>query len=215
MNICLWPPKICVGFISFCLPYSWTTTHKEGAFQKEIIKWCQAISPFHGYAGLGIIRNPNYAIARKAESYIFPFVQRFLGLEFDEPVDHAQLCRNGIKGINWLTIISHPLLEPLGGENVARDELIKKTITLYEYSHGFVIQASSVPQFGDTKQDFIPPSYQKVARVLKPLRAAYKDSLIKTPSNINEHTFAQQWLSRFDLIDYKRLDFNCMTCSKR
>jgi hypothetical protein len=187
-----------LGFVSFGLPVSWAARSKPGAFRDLVLAWCRALSPFHGYAGLGILLNPDYGTARKAEPFLFPLLQRFPGLEFDQPVGHSLQCKDGIKGVNWLTAVSDGLLSRIGGETATREALAGGQIQIFDYPGGLVIQAGRVPQFGDADQGLMPPDYQQVARFLKPIRAPYNVSLIETPPGIDRRAFAQQWLGRFE-----------------
>jgi hypothetical protein len=61
-----------------------------------------------------------------------------------------------------------------------------------------VTPAWNAPELGDADRGLIPPSYQKVARFLKPIRAQYNVSLIETPPGVDRRSFAQQWLGRLD-----------------
>jgi hypothetical protein len=107
-------------------------------------------------------------------------------------------CEDGIKGVNWLTAVSDGLLNRVGGETAAREALAGCDVQFFGYSGGQVIQAGIAPELGDADLGLIPPSYQKVARFLKPIRAQYNASLLDTPPGVDRRAFAQQWLGRLD-----------------
>lgn len=187
-----------LGFVSLGLPFSWAARSKPGAFRELVVAGCRELSPFHGYAGLAVLQSPDHGTAMKAEPFVFPLIQQFPGLEFDQPVSHSLICKDGIKGINWLTAVSDVLLDRIGGREKAREVLAGGAIQFFDYPGGLIIQAGQVPQFGDSANRLIPPDYQKVARFLKPIRSPYNDMLLETPPGIDRFTFAQQWLARFD-----------------
>lgn len=187
-----------LGFVSLSVPVSWLVDEGRRPFQELVLDWCNAVQPFHGYAGLSLIHNPNYAILRSAERYLFPFVERFPGLDYDVPTDHVRYCGKGIKSVNWLTVLCDALLDPLGGRKGLEQALAPTNATIRPFDGGVTVQAGPAPVLGDSDQNDVPKSYREVGAVLKPLRVAYPDSIIVTPENIDAEQFAQSWLARFD-----------------
>jgi hypothetical protein len=187
-----------LGFVSVTVPVSWLVDEGTGAFQELVLDWCKAVQPVHGYAGLSLIHNPNYAILRSAERYLFPLVERFPGLDYDVPTDHVRFCGKGIKSVNWLTVLSDDLLDPVGGRNGLEQSLTNTTAAIRSYDGGVIVQAGPVPLLGDRDRNDVPKSYRAVGAVLKPLRADYPDGIIATPDGIDAEQFAQSWLARFD-----------------
>lgn len=187
-----------LGFLSITFPVSWAMRQEKSALKKLVLKWSEELRAYHGYAGLGFIRNPDYFIARKAERYIFSLVQRFPGIEFDEPVSHARLCRHGIKGINWLTVVSDDLLSLMGGRGVVYGKVDASQVVIHPYKYGLMLQAGAVPQLGDNEKGIRLPSYATVFECLQAVRAKYEDTLIETPSGVSERAFTRAWLNRFD-----------------
>jgi hypothetical protein len=187
-----------LGFVSIGLPVSWTR-NEPAAFRDLVLAWCRGLSPFHGYAGLGVLLNPEYGEARAAEPFVFPLVQRYPGLEFDQPVNHSLGCRDGIKGVNWLTVVSDGLLSGVGGGAAVREALGGGNVRFSDYPGGLVLQAGQVPELGDADLGLIPAEYQKVARFLKPIRSQEDDTIIvETPPGVDRRAFAKQWFARFD-----------------
>jgi len=191
------PRRRRLGFVTLTLPVSWLNDAGPGAFQDMVVEWCAAVQPFHGGAGLALIHSPNYAETRVAEPHLFPLIQRFPGLEYDVPVDHARLCGDGIKSVNWLTVVSDSLLGRIGGRaSLAR--ALTPAATLFDYPGGVVIQAGPAPLLGDNERNDVPKAYQAVAAVLKPLRADYPDGVIATPRGLDSKEFGRRWLARFE-----------------
>ena len=186
-----------IGHVTLGLPFAWAAAH-PGAFPELVLTWCRELQPWHGYAGLGILMHPNYGVSRPQEHLVYPLVARFPGLEFDRPVSHGRICVDGIKGVNWLTVVGDGLLAKVGGLNQARVGLADSKVVVHDYPGGAVFQAGPVPQIGDNDRGLIPPSYRAVSQFLKPIRADYDDILMDTPRGIDRDAFARRWFARFD-----------------
>ncbi len=155
------------------------------------------MSPYHGYAGLAVIRSADDGYAAGVEPLLYPLVKRFPGLEIDLPLFHAQHCSEGIKGVNWLTILSNTFLQKLGGKAALQSQLGDE-FPFYDYPGGMMIQAGPYPQIGDLEQNNIPTHYQKVYRLVKAVQAEYPDIVMDTPDDVDDLAFTQQWLHRFE-----------------
>ncbi len=186
-----------IGYLSVTFPMEFLAQQPSGFFQRLVHDWCQRLSPYHGYAGLGLIRSAEYASAKAAGPLLFPLVRRFPGLEIDMPLSHSRLCVDGIKGVNWLTILSDTFLQKLGGQAALQSKLDEEFL-FYDYPGGTMIQSGELPQIGDMEQNNIPEHYQKLYRLVKPVQAEYKDSIMRTPEDVDAREFAQQWLHRFE-----------------
>lgn len=66
----------------------------------------------------------------------------------------------------------------------------------YEYEGGLVIQAGKMPQLGDTNRQLSIAEYERLARVLKPIRVTDHESFPAWSGFDAERTAA--WLARFD-----------------
>ncbi len=97
-----------------------------------------------------------------------------------------------VKRAAWITFVNHRSLEFLGGLPKLREAFADAPeIKVHELERGVAIQAGEGPQLGDrSRGDFIP-LYQKVARVLRPIRA----ELLKYPY---QDEWVDDWLNSFD-----------------
>jgi hypothetical protein len=127
---------------------------------------------------------------------MYPYAARFPGLEIDNPVGLTFYLENGIKGVNWLTIVNDSLLERIGGRDEVR-ESFSDLITVHEYGSGLIVQAGPVPQLGDLETGFVPQRYREAYRVLKPLQAEHPTKLIETPKGVDPLEFKDRWMKRF------------------
>jgi len=187
-----------IGYISATFPLEFLEQQPSGFFQHFVHDWCKRLSPYHGYAGLGLIRSVGSGQARRAEPFIYPLLQRFPGLEIDNPNSHKIYCVEGIKGINWLTILSDTFLQKLGGKAALKSQLDDDFI-FYDYPGGVMIQAGPFPQIGDMEQGNISKQYQTLYRLVKSVQTdKLKNIVVEVPEGVNAKEFTQQWLHRFE-----------------
>ncbi len=185
-----------LGFLSLSVPLAWVAASPPGAFPQLVMRLCNDLRPIHGYAGLGVLVSADYGAARRAGPSIYPLARRFPGLEVDAPISHLRFLSDGIKGVNWLTLLSDPLVSRLGGIDEIRSRL-PADIPVHTYSGGIVIQAGPHPQIGDVNRQLIPHHYRIVARVTRPVRADYGDSFLDPPEG-DDAAMTRAWLERFD-----------------
>jgi hypothetical protein len=186
-----------IGFITACVPFAFIEQQPPGFFRKMVLQWCEKLRPLHGYAGIYIALSADRGEAISNEPLVYPLVKRFPGIEFDSPVDISLHCKKGIKGVNWLTVLSDKFVSNLGGVDALKDGL-DDTCPLYTYPGGAVIQAGPYPQLGDLEKGIRLKDYQKVYKLVKPVQAEYDDIIMRTPKNVDADAFAQQWLHRFE-----------------
>jgi len=183
-----------LSFFSATLALEWLEGRGVGKFRELVLQFCNELHPFHGYAGLGLIHHPIQSNA--SDLTVYGIARRFPGLEVDYPQFHVLRLRDGIKGVNWLTVISDSLLDKLG-DRQAFTSALPAAVTVYEYAGGVVLQAGELPQIGDTNRRNTPTAYHDVARALKPIRAKYDDAFQANPEGFTRQR-TQEWLARFD-----------------
>jgi len=157
----------------------------------EIVKgMAQRVPVFHGYAGF-FFGMPLDLMARQGVyQYLFGPGMRFNGIEIDDAssVDY----RNGIKGVNWLTLLSTEFIEKLGGKESLRAQL-SEAIVLHPMPWGVMIQAGPAPGIGDVNAGDRLPLYREVNRVLRPVRVVDVPSI----GHLGREK-TDRWLRRFD-----------------
>ncbi|MBI4954579.1 MAG: DUF3396 domain-containing protein [Myxococcales bacterium] len=152
------------------------------------LDWTKRFSVWQGYAGysLGVSEEHEQSTA----ATVHHLAMRFQGLEIHYPGATASCCRTELKGVNWLTLVSHVLLEELGGEATLRAKLSAE-IRLHPIRDGVLIQAGPEPLLGDVNRGETLPLYREVAKVLKPIRA-------ETHWPFFGILTANDWMTRFD-----------------
>ncbi|MGR8930782.1 MAG: type VI immunity family protein [Gammaproteobacteria bacterium] len=196
-----------LGYLIAYLPLTALQNAPPRSFTKLFLYFCDSLAVEHAYGGLGWVlpfdpggRNGALNLSALAEPAV-----RFCGLDINAPNGTLMHCRNGIKSINWLTAVSHRLLERVGGAEAVA-QAAGPEIIVHPYGNGAVFQAGTMPQIGDRQQGLIPAPYVALGRALKPLRAAFNNYPIFTappnyPAPVGkdpDEVFTQQWLARFD-----------------
>jgi hypothetical protein len=187
-----------LSYLKFTLPMTWFASH-QGSFPQLLKDACDMIHPEHGYGGLGFNESPKLTIRERYEPDVFALAVRFPGVEVDEPVAHINFLRDGIKGGNWLTVLSDSYLERLGGRSKLEGDL-GRGFTLHQYSGGLIIQAGERPQMGDAEKGQVPLDYVRLARLLKPIRVTIHGPFQHTGPNRFDRAASEAWLSRFDAM---------------
>jgi len=187
-----------LSYVTATLPFVWFSNN-EGSLPELLLKWCEWTSAYHGYAGIGIIPSLESNYAKKAEPMIYELAKRFPGLEVDNPVSHLLYLKDGIKGVNWLTVLGTKFLEKIGGRGYLKNQLTTE-FELLDYKDGLVIKAGLQPQFGDIENNNIPEHYRTISRLLKPIRVEYPVAIQhghqNQPTLDKEGT--KEWFARFD-----------------
>jgi hypothetical protein len=116
-------------------------------------------------------------------------------LEADHPVSHVHYLKNGIKGVNWVTVLGEKWISRLGGLPALRKEL-GEPFRLHEYPGGVLIQAGPRPQLGDVNRQIAIDEYRRLAQVLKPIRVTDHKSFPAWSGFDEQRT--QAWLARFE-----------------
>lgn len=188
-----------LGFFGFTMAIGQLEAHPSGMVVNLLTQICQLLKPFHGYAGLGIVRNPNPYLAERAERFVLPLLRRFPGLELDMPSTHVLKLCDGIKGINWLTVVSDQLAERIAGRERLAEVAVKEGLSVIDFNGGLIIKAGSVPQLGDLEAGLVPELYQKADALLKPLRCSDPDLIIGDDvDGVTAETFSTAWYARFE-----------------
>jgi Protein of unknown function (DUF3396) len=156
------------GFFQMYLPLTWFAEH-PGTFQEFVLSFAKRLRPLSGYAGLGVqealsldARDPYWVTVRQ-------IAERFPGLEIESPSIDTIHVGEGIKGVNWLTLLGDHWLQEIGGLDYLKIRL-GDDFKLTAYDGGVMIQAGPKPQIGDVTTNRWPQHYVTLARVLKPIQ---------------------------------------------
>ena len=162
----------------------------------DIVKrFCDQLNPLSGYVGLGIVPSNNSTIAQITAPSIYAMARRFEGLEVDQPHRHTLHVSDGIKSVNWMTIVGSMFIEKIGGAEKLTKALGRDMVI--ELENSVIIVASDKPQMGDTNRQILVDDYRKVAKVLKPIMITTLGSFYcGSPLGFTREKTIE-WLNRF------------------
>ncbi|HYO73708.1 MAG TPA: type VI immunity family protein [Archangium sp.] len=183
------------SYLRVSFPVTWFEERVED-FLRLILRWSERVQPVHGYGGVTLIRSPNDGFSQMHEEEESGFAARYPGIEIDDPLGHSMRTQTGIKGGNWITILSKAFVEKLGGAAELREHL-GTGFRVEEYSGGAMIVAGPVPEIGDRNRNIDTPHYRRLAQVLKPIRID-RHPPIQVRGRLSEEGAFAAWLARFD-----------------
>lgn len=184
-----------LSYFTALFPIEFFTDNQEDSFVATVARWVREVKPIHGYGGLAIIESLANATRERHEQTVYSIAQQFPGLEVDYPTVHSMNCAKGIKGINWLTILSEPFVAQLGGISTLQTHFGDQ-FTIYPYSGGVIIQAGPQPQMGSGNE--CPDLYIKLNTILRPIRASNGHPFHHYGTNRFDLDRSNEWLQRFD-----------------
>ena len=191
-----WQGKL-LSYFQFTMPWRSLQHPEPAAFHTLLTKFCQRLKPFHGLAGLGTLMPHQDDSFQWCE---FEDAQRYFALDVGPGFSLARRVSDGIKSVNWYTILGRELTNKLGGARALKAQLNDPAIQLHEVGETILIQAGDLPILGPVAEGR-PPLYVKVNEVLRAVRAADLDSLhsgsVTGALHFNPRT-TNLWLRRFD-----------------
>lgn len=162
-------------------------------------RWSEILQPAHGYGGFCLGRSHGYEF--ESSSYEYQLAQRYLGLDVRNPQFHCSELHKGIKGADWLVILSEKYLEKLGGLQTVKQAMGE--MPLLEYNGGAVLQAGAGPQLGDIELGEVDiPEYRRVAAIVEPVRAKNHTGMHigNAPKPCFTTESYRRWLARFSPV---------------
>ncbi|WP_437897163.1 type VI immunity family protein [Sorangium sp. So ce124] len=185
-----------LGFIQIHLPLLWLAEY-PGAFQDFVVEASRSLRPLSGYGGIGALEALDLATSDRHQPVVRLIAERFPGIEVESRTAHTIWLKDGIKGVNWLTILSDRWVEAAGGLDYLRIRL-DDTFVFYPYDGGLVIQAGPKPQIGDVQANRWPRHYARLAKVLKRIQITnHRPFHLGGPGRMDKAA-SMAWLFRFD-----------------
>jgi len=188
------------GHIRFSLPFKWEYNSSKSALLSLMRDLCNLIMPLHGSAGMGFVYPPSYedVFYVGANGSFYTGVYRFPGIDATPPVIGGGEL-DALPSLNWLTAVSDPFLEQIGGVNQVKKALENEPYQFYEYPNGILIQAGSAPLSGDRVQGIIPLLYRKLYHVLKPIMMkSVENPFVLDGENEDEEEMFVAYTRRFE-----------------
>ncbi|MFO0613165.1 MAG: DUF3396 domain-containing protein [Polyangiaceae bacterium] len=107
------PTDKTLSFIWFSLDHA---AVRADAFRSLFLETARDLECKHGYGGLGIVAAPHPLAAQESEESAIAITARFHGFDVLGAHRVSIDATDGIKCVNWLTLVDAPLLAELGGE---------------------------------------------------------------------------------------------------
>lgn len=158
------------GHLRLNLPFAWERDTKGPALLTLMRDLCNHLSPLHGSAGMGFVYPTAFEDVYDAgvNGAFYAGVHRFPGIDATPPcVGEGEL--DALPTLNWLTAVSNPLLQRVGGAAAVKEALATGPFEFYDYPGGILLKAGSAPLAGDREQGNIPLPYRQLYQVLKPV----------------------------------------------
>ncbi|MEO7035114.1 MAG: type VI immunity family protein [Polyangiaceae bacterium] len=190
-----------LSYISCSVPLIWATKYSPEEFTSFVVELCNLVGPSHGYAGLAIVPHVT-GFSPESVKPVFDLARRFQGVDIDLPDWHEPFLASseGIKGVNWITVLGNRWIAALGGATAIQPRL-SDAICVFEYRGGVVLQAGKSPALGDKLAGDSLAAYRSVGAALAPVRV--KTGLMMRVDSGNggfDQAEAERWQARFDTV---------------
>lgn len=185
-----------LGRFHISLPLEWAAKN-PGRFPEYVLGICKRLKPLSGYGGLGLLESPSLLTAVRWQALARKMGERFPGLEIEDRSGGSIWLRNGIKGVNWLTILGDRWVNEMGGLDYLKVRL-GESFYFYPYEGGLMIQAGQKPQIGDVKANRWPELYVTLAKVLKRIQITFHGPMHNGGKDTFDHEATMKWINRFD-----------------
>lgn len=165
-------------------------------FVELVAQWSAMLPLTHGYAGFALNQSES---DRQMRSWILPRISgRFPGFEIDDCGGTALRGGHAIKGVNWLTLVSDPFLERLGGITSLRSRLDPAIEVRPIQGRGALFRLGSKPEAGDLALGQTLPLHRALAREFSPIRMTAHPALGPAEYGSFGPEGTARWLRRFD-----------------
>jgi hypothetical protein len=153
--------------------------------------------PFQsGHSGY-VFQTTRYRI-NSSETAAWKLGRRYPGPDIRNEVgDMVAVRSDGIKGVNWLTIVCDVFLKRIGGPEKLK-KVAGKDVEWIRVEGGWILKAGPAPAIGDLNQGDTLPAYRAVYRALEPLQRPTMErygSFSMLEEDSTERTDA--WMRRF------------------
>jgi hypothetical protein len=163
--------------------------------------WCTA-----GWGVMPAIEEAQLGPSNEAGLALEAYLQRFPGINsISSPALFGSEFSDAMHSVTWLTYVSDPLLEKIGGRAKVISDIEKSTyLTHADLGKCLGIRVGGFPLTGDKLINEAMPSFGEAARLLKPIRIkSYANRFVapRPDGPINEDTWrlaCDAYLSRFD-----------------
>lgn len=183
------------NLVSMAFPPAWALTEPERLlnFVTEATRLFPYVS---GHAGLSLEVCPYET--EESQTHAWRKSMRYRGVDVSRPaLDAIAAGHDGVKTVNWLTLLGTGLVEKLGGRAKLRRRL-SRDIEILETQSGLILKAGSRAELGDSNRSEALPLYKEVYRAVEPLIDVARE---RAPSFDIEEDYVektQRWYRRLE-----------------
>ena len=161
----------------------------------RVLRICETLPVKSGVVGFAAERT---GLSGEELSTLYAAAMRHPGVELANDWNMAMAQPNAIKGVNWLTVLSHAAISQLGSLDKLRADL-DRAIVIHETRHAIVLQAGPRPRLGDVNQGDLLPEYREIYRTLRSLHEPMIEAAAPLPlGRDDDDERTEAWLRRFD-----------------
>lgn len=190
-------PEQPAGMIRLILPVSFIQDSPKKLV--DLAKRLTGEMDFHsGHGGYSINWDfkGDYAFSAKKEMAILS--RRYPGIDLPEVACTLMAIPNGIKRVNWLTLIGNSLLDTLGGRDSFSKRLNDGEVKVESLPMGIIAVAGSEPKIGDVNRQESLASYYTVGKALAGIRNKEHPPFLINNKGFADDEVTSEWLSYFD-----------------
>ena len=150
----------------------------------------------HGYAGYTLALYEIGPKAILADRMFYGIGMRHPGIDLPSTGTTSFVVREGIKRVNWLTLLGKDMAQRAGSFNALGRH---PGVVVHKIGDRVVVQAGDAPLIGDTNRRDTCEVYRKVDRALKGIRCRNHPPFVYGPEDfMADDEKTQAWLSSLD-----------------
>ncbi|TIM45814.1 MAG: DUF3396 domain-containing protein [Mesorhizobium sp.] len=181
------------NYVQILMPAS-VLSDDPGGFVAFVTDICHNFPLSSGHAGYVLERSP-YA-PNKAYDLAYPLAMRHPGADISDMFEASYAVKeDGIKGVNWLTMLGPHFVEQLGGTQKIRSQP-KPENQIIETRNGVILKAGERPEIGDVNRQVELSAYRAAFKTIKPILVEWYPSF--NLQRDDEEDLTMRWVHRFD-----------------
>jgi len=190
-----------MSVVSFTLPRDHGFVPEKRKKLLELVHlFAKKLSPFHGHVGLAAVSTYEQYQYQSDEIDV---ATRYHGLFIEYPAIDVSQAHNGLKGVDWVTIVGKTFAERMGGLDLVAKTLRENAIAFEETEGALIVFAGTEPDIAPIEQG-LPAHLGLVNALLRPLRNGTFGSMgfgsIDGELRFNRCT-SDLWIRRLDAPD--------------
>jgi len=167
--------------------------------QDYFLDVCRTLPVRYAAAGHAMLTSPYFE--EDSQTFAWARSMRHPGLDLLVGInDLWAVRRDGVKTVNWLTMIDAALAGERGG-SAALTRQVSAPVAVIELPTGLVFRAGATPELGDVNRGDPLDAYRQVHRLLRPFVARAASRAKSFSIRADDGTSTERWYTRFDATD--------------